>query len=163
MFIFKQVNCLLINTNRDSAHLLLQLRRNFTIKPATSRANLSIPSKFVNSNFYQTCATLQTAKKNLVSGAVSTHNTISSIQIKKRIVRKKKTFDEEGMKPGNYNVVAFVTAEEYDFKRLLEGLKQQDLYEPQTIENNSEVIHAVAKYHIGTEPREIFFFKEGRV
>ncbi|KAF5297029.1 hypothetical protein FQA39_LY12243 [Lamprigera yunnana] len=97
----------------------------------------------------------------------ATHNleeTISSLQIKKRPVRKKRSLEDEGPRePGHYNVVAFATAEEYNLEKLSEALQKQDLYLSQAVENNSEVLHALAKYQVGNEPREIFFFREGSV
>lgn len=89
------------------------------------------------------------------------HDTISSINLKKRPVRKKKSLEDEVAQPGIYNVIAFATAEEYDIEKLINGLKQQDLYEPKTLENNNDVIHAIAKYPVDKEPREIFFFRDG--
>lgn len=89
---------------------------------------------------------------------------ISSLQLKKRGARKKRTLDEEiGRPPGLYDTVAFSTAEEYNLEALVDGLKQQNLYEPKTIDNNSDVVHAVAKIQVASEPREIFFFREGSV
>lgn len=89
------------------------------------------------------------------------HDTISSINVKKRVVRKKKTLEDEVPKPGIYNVVAFATAEEYNLENLIKGLKVQDLYEPRNFENSSDIIHATAKYPVEKEPRDIFFFRDG--
>lgn len=89
---------------------------------------------------------------------------ISALQLKKRAVRKKRAPDEEATRePGIYDVVAFATAEEYNLESLVVGLKAQDLYEPNRIENNPNVVRAVAKYRVDREPREIFFFREGSV
>lgn len=90
------------------------------------------------------------------------HDTISSINVKKRVVRKKKTLEDEVPKPGIYNVVAFATAEEYNLENLIKGLKVQDLYEPKNFENSSDIIHATAKYPVEREPRDIFFFRDGK-
>lgn len=90
------------------------------------------------------------------------HDTISSINVKKRVVRKKKTLEDEVSKPGIYNVVAFATAEEYNLENLTKGLKVQDLYEPRNFENSSDIIHATAKYPVEREPRDIFFFRDGK-
>lgn len=65
--------------------------------------------------------------------ATNNHDNITSIQIKKRPIRKKKTLEVE--RTGLYNVVAFATCEEYDLDELMKGLKAQDLYEPKLIEN----------------------------
>lgn len=89
---------------------------------------------------------------------------ISALQIKKRPARKKKLYEEGIQKaPGEYTAVAFATAEEYNLEKLIEGLKKQNLYEPRSVDNSPDVIHAVAKYHVDLEPREIFFFREGSV
>lgn len=89
------------------------------------------------------------------------HDTISSINLKKRIVRKKRTIEDEISIPGTYNVVAFATAEEYNLENLIKGLQHQDLYEPKNFENCNDIVHAIAKYQVEKEPREIFFFREG--
>lgn len=160
MFCLRQINCLILNSGRRTVQLV-QVCQNFATKPLVKEISPLLRSNLIKSRFYQTCATLQINQKPHSIVPVSTHDSISSIQIKKRPARKKKILDEEAQKPGIYNVVAFATAEEYDLEKLVEGLKRQDLYEPKTIENDNEVVHAVAKYRIGKEPREIFFFKEG--
>lgn len=89
---------------------------------------------------------------------------ISSLQLKKRTVRKRKAFEEDVEKPpGLYDTAAFSTAEEYNLEELVKGLKSQNLYEPQLFENNPDVVYASAKIQVGSEPREIFFFREGSV
>jgi uncharacterized Rmd1/YagE family protein len=89
---------------------------------------------------------------------------ISALQLKKRLIRKKKILEDElSRPPGLYSVAAFATAEEYDLEALIKGLKELDLYEPKVIKNTSDVVHAVAKYQVESEPREIFFFREGSV
>jgi len=71
---------------------------------------------------------------------------------------------------GYFNITAFATAEEYDLEKLLIALKTQDLYEPKRFFNSDDsainepdVLYAVAKYQVGKEPRDIFFFREGTV
>ncbi|XP_044763713.1 required for meiotic nuclear division protein 1 homolog [Coccinella septempunctata] len=88
---------------------------------------------------------------------------ISSLQLKKRLIRKKKSVDDVIKVPGFFNVSAFATAEEYDLEELLKGLVKQDLYETKFIDNSSDVVFATAKYQVQTEPRDIFFFREGSV
>lgn len=88
---------------------------------------------------------------------------ISSLQLKKRTVRKKKIVDDETKKVGLFDVVGYATAEEYNLEKLHDGLKEQDLYDPAFIENSPDVLVATAKYQIEKEPREIFFFREGSV
>ncbi|CAH1102245.1 unnamed protein product [Psylliodes chrysocephalus] len=91
------------------------------------------------------------------------HDTISSIQLKKRVIRKKKALEEDEKEPGKYNVFAFATAEEYNLEKLFDGLKNQNLYEAKRVENNVDVIHAIPKYKVDEEQREIFFFRDGSV
>lgn len=160
MFCLKQINCLILNSGRRTIQLV-QVCQNFATKSLVRESSSILPSNHIKCRFYQTYSPLRVNQKRASVVPVSTHDSISSIQIKKRPMRKKKSLEEEDKKPGIYNVVAFATAEEYDMEKLVEGLKQQDLYEPKTIENDSEVVHAVAKYRIGKEPREIFIFKEG--
>lgn len=89
---------------------------------------------------------------------------ISSLQLKKRTVRKKRALEEEAERPpGLYDTIAYATAEEYNLEALIRGLQEQNLYEPKPIDNNSDVVYAVAKIQVATEPREIFFFREGSV
>lgn len=91
---------------------------------------------------------------------------------KKRLgIRKKRTDQQEKLTESGYStVMAFATAEEYDLEKLLAALKTQDLYEPKRFfnadDNNDQepdVLYAVAKYQVGSEPRDIYFFREGTV
>ncbi|XP_044261514.1 required for meiotic nuclear division protein 1 homolog [Tribolium madens] len=115
------------------------------------------------------CTTRVTLYPNLTLRPFSSNSrciqdNISTLQLKKRPIRKKKILEDELVRPpGLYSVVAYATAEEYDLERLIQGLKQLDLYEPKVIANASDVVHAVAKYQVDQEPREIFFFREGSV
>lgn len=98
------------------------------------------------------------------------HDSSSSIS-KKRPIRKKRTEHQEKMaQNGYFSVNAFATAEEYDLEKLLIALKTQDLYQPRKFINSDEngdnepdVLCATAKYQVGKEPREIYFFREGTV
>ncbi|KAG7205149.1 hypothetical protein KM043_005518 [Ampulex compressa] len=69
--------------------------------------------------------------------------------------------------PGIWNVKSLSTAEEYNLEALMQGIMSQELYTAATIYESTcsltNVIHAVAKYDVGNEPREIFFFREGTV
>lgn len=88
--------------------------------------------------------------------------------VKKRTVRKKR---EQESPENSFNVMAFATSEEIDLEKLLVGLKQQDLYEPkklienmETSENEPEdVLCVTAKYQVGKEPRDLYFFRQGTV
>ncbi|KAG5886283.1 hypothetical protein JTB14_001502 [Gonioctena quinquepunctata] len=155
----RKVNYLLFGTVKNNIQWV-QICRNFTNNPAASIISHNT-LKLTKSPLTKTCAILHKTLSTLKTA--STHDTISSIQVKKRVARKKKTLEEDEKKPGNFNVIAFATAEEYDLEKLMKGLKEQDLYDPKQIENNSDVLHAVAKYRVNEEPREIFFFREGSV
>ncbi|PSN31004.1 hypothetical protein C0J52_20467 [Blattella germanica] len=72
----------------------------------------------------------------------------------------------QSVKTKFYNVVAYATAEEYDLEKLIKGLLEQNLYKPVRKLKSSErtqvdVLHVTARYEVGDEPREIYFFREG--
>lgn len=97
---------------------------------------------------------------------VNRHSVIqtpASLQIKKRLVRKKRA--EDGHTEGKFNVFAYATAEEYDLEKLHTAITKQDLYETRKFFTNSDsdVLHVRGKYEIDSEPRDIFFFREGSV
>lgn len=87
--------------------------------------------------------------------------------IKKRAQRRKRGVEDGDAKPGFWNVVAFTTAEEYDLERLKEGLVENDLYLTSTddplLAGGADVVHAVAKYKVSPEPRQLYFFREGSI
>lgn len=89
--------------------------------------------------------------------------TTAPLQIKKRPLRKKRL--DEGHTDGKYNVFAYATAEEYDLEKLHTAITKQDLYETRKFFTNSDsdVLHVRGKYEIDSEPRDIFFFREGSV
>lgn len=98
------------------------------------------------------------------------HESFSALQTKKLVSRKKRTaIEEKGVsKPGFWNVVAYATAEEYELEKLREGLIRQDLYEVRPLgdatdisQTEPDVLQVTARYTVGTEPRDIFFFREG--
>ncbi|KAH9377084.1 hypothetical protein HPB48_001782 [Haemaphysalis longicornis] len=60
--------------------------------------------------------------------------------------------------------VAYSTAEEYNLMSILSALNKQGLYKGRAIsEDLTDVLYASAKYQVGEEPRELFFFREGSV
>ncbi|XP_056637843.1 required for meiotic nuclear division protein 1 homolog [Diorhabda carinulata] len=155
---FKTVKFCLISLSR---HNQLQVIRNLCNKSNLFQ-NILIPNIQVNSNFNSSSVDFNLTNTN-VPKPLSVHDTITSIQLKKRVIRKKKSLEEEEKKPGNYNVVAFATAEEYNLENLFNGLVKQNLYEVKKIDNNSDALHATAKYKVDREQREIFFFRDGSV
>uniref|UniRef100_A0A336MPY9 CSON004871 protein n=1 Tax=Culicoides sonorensis TaxID=179676 RepID=A0A336MPY9_CULSO len=104
--------------------------------------------------------------KGSISGGSVMHESINTLQMKKRPM-KKRQLDTE---PGYFTVTAYATADEYDLDRLARSLKKQDLYEQQRFfpdgsydEEPKDVLHVKAKYQVEKESRDIYFFKEGTV
>lgn len=99
------------------------------------------------------------------------HESISALQMKTRLQRRKRLSPEEEedrKKHGFWNVVAYATAEEYNLEKLTKGLLQENLYtpvkQPKSLERNqlvADVLHVTARYQVDSEPREIYFFREG--
>ncbi|KAM3957873.1 required for meiotic nuclear division protein 1 homolog [Aphomia sociella] len=89
----------------------------------------------------------------------------SSIPLKKKTIHKKNALQDLPQKEGHYLTMAYVTANSYDLKALKEGLVEQKLYEPGTLQAQEigDVVVANPVYSIGDEPREIIFFSEGAV
>ncbi|XP_037303187.1 required for meiotic nuclear division protein 1 homolog [Manduca sexta] len=89
----------------------------------------------------------------------------ATIPLKKKIVHKKAVAEDLSQKEGHYLTLAYCTADCYDLKSLKEALVQQKLYEPGTLKAHEvgDVLVANAVYTIGSEPREIIFFREGAV
>lgn len=113
------------------------------------------------SHLFHTTGCFNSTSKTISKLGIQEH--ISSLQLKKRPLLRKKPVRTLEESQGVYNITAFSTAEEYDLEDLVKGLKQEDLYTPYKIESNNDVIHAVAKYSLESEPREIFFLREGSV
>lgn len=85
------------------------------------------------------------------------------LQVKKRPLRKKRI--DETFTDGKYCVFAYATAEEYDLEKLHTSITKQELYETRKFysSSDSDALHVRGRYEIGTEPRDIFFFREGSV
>jgi uncharacterized Rmd1/YagE family protein len=106
-----------------------------------------------------------------VSASRETHDNAGTTIKKRPGFRKKRSEQQEQMaQNGYFTVNAYATAEEYELEKLLVALKTQDLYEPKKFfnsddnsENEPDVLHATAKYKVGAEPRDIYFFREGTV
>ncbi|XP_051160026.1 required for meiotic nuclear division protein 1 homolog [Leptopilina boulardi] len=142
---------------------LLQTQRNFITVTSQFFTNSKLEKQSIFFNNAKYC----TQKKD--SHLKPVKEIISPLQIKKRPLKKKKSYnDEEDIPvPGFWKVKALATAEEYNLEALMEGLKRQDLYIPQKFRTSSkpepDVIQAIPKYEVGQEPREIYFFREGTV
>ncbi|KAG8232719.1 hypothetical protein J437_LFUL013312 [Ladona fulva] len=128
----------------------------------------SINRQFLGSNviqypFVQTCSPASTKGS----------ENVPAIHLKKRPLRKKKLPSDNGEEnnSGFWTVVAYATAEEYDLEKLEEGLSKQSLYSPCFVlsdegsskSETSDVLRATAKYQFDSEPREIYFYREGSV
>ncbi|XP_029719236.1 required for meiotic nuclear division protein 1 homolog [Aedes albopictus] len=106
--------------------------------------------------------------KRLQAISSSVINLHDNIQLKKR-PRRRREEEISKLAKGYLTVTAFATAEEYDLERLLGALKDQNLYEPKQFlssEDNDidpDVLHVTAKYKVGDESRDVYFFREGTV
>ncbi|XP_047344338.1 required for meiotic nuclear division protein 1 homolog isoform X1 [Vespa velutina] len=111
----------------------------------------------------------QLLKNVTVTNKKGIQENISALQLKKRPIRKHKSVvrEEASLIPGVWIIKAMATAEQYNLEGLEIGLLNQQLYIPHKICISTnplpDVIHAIAKYEIGHEPRELYFFREGTV
>jgi len=98
--------------------------------------------------------------------STSIHEQVNSaiqVQTNKRLARKKTKKLGEGVKD-RWNVVAYAAGEELALDELQKGLQQQGLYQSVVLPDDAEdVLHVLAKYEVGTEPREVYIFREGSV
>ncbi|XP_005187893.2 required for meiotic nuclear division protein 1 homolog [Musca domestica] len=96
----------------------------------------------------------------------TTSKTVPLSQVNKR---KKRAGKADLAALGYFNVAAFSTAEEYDLENLMEALKLQELYDAKKFFSTDnlgleqDVLYVTAKYQVGEEDRDIFFFREGSV
>lgn len=123
----------------------------------------------IHKRLFHNSTILQLQKNKLKENETGGVENISTFQIKKRPTRRNKAIisDDKTPKPDTWNVKALATAEEYNLEALAYGLLDQQLYIPSKISTSTnslpDVIHAVAKYEVAHEPREIFFFREGSI
>ncbi|XP_062554332.1 required for meiotic nuclear division protein 1 homolog [Armigeres subalbatus] len=109
-----------------------------------------------------------TVGKQLQKISSSVINLHENIPPKKR-PRRRREDEFTKLANGYLTVTAFATAKEYDLERLLAALKDQNLYEPKQFlssEDNDvdpDVLHVIAKYKVGDESRDVYFFREGTV
>lgn len=103
-----------------------------------------------------------------ISAKLRGQDSNSQVPAKKR-PRKKWTDKLDNTEEGLFNVMAFATAEEYDLEKLVSGLLKEDLYEMKkffstdSFSKDPDALYVTAKYQVGNEPRDIFFFREGTV
>ncbi|KAK7794454.1 hypothetical protein R5R35_003819 [Gryllus longicercus] len=92
--------------------------------------------------------------------------------MKKRPIRKKRPLTGSEETPGFWSAIAYATAEEYDLEKVISSIVEQELYEIMPVDPNtdsemngheSDVLRAAARYSVGSEPREMFIFREGTV
>nr|XP_050870137.1 required for meiotic nuclear division protein 1 homolog isoform X2 [Vespula vulgaris] len=92
-----------------------------------------------------------------------------NMNLKKRPIWKNKSVvgEEVSLIPGAWIIKALATAEQYNLESLEIGLLNQQLYIPHKICTSTnplpDVIHAIAKYEVGHEARELYFFREGTI
>lgn len=153
------------NINFDIYHQI----RHFSI---SSKKRIDTPLKyFITVNVYNCNRFFHKDQyiKNAATNKNIVQENVSTLQLKKRPVRKKNVImeEEKSSTPGVWTVKAIATAEQYNLESLEAGLTSQQLYIPHKICTSTnplpDVIHAVAKYEVGTEARELFFFREGTV
>ncbi|XP_068219007.1 required for meiotic nuclear division protein 1 homolog isoform X5 [Palaemon carinicauda] len=149
-----------VNNTRNAetcitSHRYLKSTRNIPSvwKPVQSESLLSLVSQL---GFTTGARSMTTGKDKFTS----IRNRISSLHARKRQPKKKKVSDMDSEE--DWQVTAYATADEYDLDGLLEGLTQQGLYTVAAINPDAhDVLHMVATYRVGSENREIYFFREG--
>lgn len=146
-----------------SHRLIVKFRPIFTVADRFVSVNLrgySTKSKHILNNSIH--------NKSIYESKKYFHENLKVLQ-KKRIIRKKRNGEEDLKASGFYNVTAFATAEEYDLEGLLAGIEKEELYIPQKffstdhLGTEQDVLYVTAKYQVGEEPRDIFFFREGSI
>lgn len=141
----------------------------FTIcnRPLTTRILMikSSAQLYHNNLLYTSKIQFEKVKSNLKVLPTKSTDDFSITQIKKRLKKRKPIATNETN--AAYGVKALATSEEYNLEALVQGLTEQKLYMPSSINTSTsslpDVIHAVAKYEVNHEPREIFFFREGTI
>ncbi|XP_028047226.1 required for meiotic nuclear division protein 1 homolog [Monomorium pharaonis] len=139
------------------------LRGRTVIKAGFSSYKCTVYKRFLHDS------TIHSAKINPKENGTDIVDNISTFKIKKTPSRRNRVIinDDKSSKPNTWTVKALATAEEYNLENLAYGLLDQQLYIPSKISTSTnslpDVIHAVAKYEVGHEPREIFFFREGSI
>ncbi|XP_043497648.1 required for meiotic nuclear division protein 1 homolog [Polistes fuscatus] len=137
-----------------------------------TQKKITVPLSYsVNMNVFISCRSFHKIQflQNIATNKTGIQENISTLQLKKRSTRKNKQVvgEEASLTPGVWILKALATAEEYNLENLEAGLLSQQLYIPQKICISTnplpDVIHAIAKYEVGHEPRELYFFREGTV
>jgi uncharacterized Rmd1/YagE family protein len=161
---FLKIGFSVINTCKARRETVQLVSLYHTARKSTFCGKIGVPVTFQHNLTFNTQNRVLSGSRSITTDSHGIQDNISALQLKKRLIRKKKILEDElSRPPGLYSVAAFATAEEYDLEALIKGLKELDLYEPKVIKNTSDVVHAVAKYQVESEPREIFFFREGSV
>lgn len=81
---------------------------------------------------------------------------------KRKLIKKSKK-KVEGTKD-HWSIIAYAAAEEFNLEDLAGGLDKQGLYQSAVLpEDADDVMHVLAKYQVGVEPREVYIFREGGV
>ncbi|XP_013116771.2 required for meiotic nuclear division protein 1 homolog [Stomoxys calcitrans] len=107
------------------------------------------------------------AHKSTATAPNTTSKSVPLSQVNNK--RKKRAGRADLAALGFFNITAFSTAEEYDLENLLDALRQQELYDAKKFFSTDnlgleqDVLYVTAKYQVGEEDRDIFFFREGSV
>lgn len=150
--VYRRLNTALICCERVLTKRILTTKFSLQLNNNSSLHTNGILSKQINSSL------------NLLKEKNETN--YAAVQLKKR-PKKRKTVAPEEKSSTAWSVKALATSEEYNLEALVQGLLQQNLYSPSSISTSTsslpDVIHAVAKYEVEHESRELFFFREGTV
>lgn len=148
-----------------------QWRRNY----ATTKSTLKTQKRL------ETPTNLESKLQQLEIGAISTPSryahaaaatAVTKIDPKTTLRTRKKrndTAEAELSMLGFFNVTAYTTAEEYNLEAIKHALHTQQLYTTKKFFSTDnlgveqDVLYVTAKYKVGRESRDIFFFREGSV
>ncbi|XP_026333859.1 required for meiotic nuclear division protein 1 homolog isoform X2 [Hyposmocoma kahamanoa] len=137
----------------------------FSINSVADVLHTKRPFLCANNDLFST--TRHLILRNITTEAMQPVTTLenSSISLKKKTLHKKTDLRDLQVKEGHYLTLAYATANSYDLKSLKEALLHQKLYEPGTLNGHemADVVVAKAVYSLGSERREIMFFRDGAV
>ncbi|KAK3921555.1 Required for meiotic nuclear division protein 1-like protein [Frankliniella fusca] len=153
------------SVNRCSAQYLL-LYSHYTSTPLSSRLLSSEVTSGVDKRFRSKASKASQALKDSTDITSNLTQTFGKPRIPRRRSKSQQEEEDKG-----YPVVAFSTAEEYNLDALKAAISKQELYS--VVEENEtfkvqeskhqgeDVVHIKARYNVDSEPREVFFFRDG--
>ncbi|KAI4491634.1 hypothetical protein M0804_003026 [Polistes exclamans] len=103
-----------------------------------TQKKITVPLSYsVNMNVFISCRSFHKIQflQNIATNKTGIQENISTLQLKKRSIRKNKQVvgEEASLTPGVWIIKALATAEEYNLENLEAGLLSQQLYIPQKI------------------------------